>query len=69
MLRFQKNRCINFDKFQIGKTTKAEGTGTGMVYVQSTLKEMDSILFIKSKPKEGTEIEIHLKNLASAEID
>jgi len=64
-----KNRCINCDQFQIGKTTKAEGTGTGMIYVQSTLKEMDSKLFIKSKPEEGTEIEIHFKNLASAEMD
>lgn len=40
-----------------------------MVYVQSTLKEMNSYFQITSKSGEGTQIEMHLRNLASAEID
>lgn len=65
----KKNKCVTCEQFQIGKTTKPDGSGTGMVYVQSTLKDMNSYFQITSKPDEGTQIEIHLKNLASAEID
>lgn len=65
----KKNKCLTCEQFQIGKSTKPDGTGTGMVYVQSTLKDMNSYFQITSKPGEGTQIEVRLKNLASAEID
>lgn len=63
-----KRDCLVCTNFEIGKTTKKEGSGTGMIYVQSTLKEMNADLKIDSSPH-GTDVTIILKKLATKELD
>jgi len=54
----KKIDCLNCKEFQIGKTTKVDGSGTGMVYVQNQLKNMGFKLKIESKEDEGTKVSI-----------
>lgn len=63
------NNCLNCKEFQIGKTTKKEGSGTGMIFVQTTLKEMKANLKIESKKNIGTEVTIFLSNIATKKLD
>lgn len=63
------HNCLNCKEFQIGRTTKPDGSGTGMVYVQKTLKEMNAKMNIVSKENEGTEITITLPESATKKLE
>ena len=53
-----KKRCINCKQFQIGKTTKEDGSGIGMIYIMNLLKFLNGDIKITGKKNEGTTIEI-----------
>jgi signal transduction histidine kinase len=63
-----KQNCLVCTNFEIGKTTKKEGSGTGMVYVQSALKEMNADLKIESS-SDGTDVKIVFNKLATKALD
>jgi len=65
----KKKNCLNCKEFQVGKTTKKEGSGTGMVYVQNTLKNMNAKMQIESHPNEGTTINITLPETATHKLE
>lgn len=64
----KSKNCLNCKEFQIGKTTKEEGSGTGMVYVQNTLKQMNANLSIESSP-DGTSVTIKLPDSATQQLE
>jgi len=54
--------CQNYNIFKVGKTTKQEGSGIGMVSVLKTLKKYN--LFIKINTSfDGTNIKIYIDNI------
>ncbi|MFN3411179.1 MAG: ATP-binding protein [Exilispira sp.] len=63
------NNCINCKEFQIGKTTKENGSGTGMIYVQNTLKQMNGNLLIESTENQGTIVKIELDNFVTKKLE
>ncbi|MEJ5273314.1 MAG: HAMP domain-containing sensor histidine kinase [Spirochaetota bacterium] len=65
----KSKNCLNCKEFQIGKTTKEEGSGTGMVYVQNTLKQMNANLSIESNPGEGTSVTITLPDSTTKKLE
>jgi len=65
----KSKNCLNCKEFQIGKTTKEDGSGTGMVYVQNTLKQMNANLSIESNPGEGTSVTITLPDSTTKKLE
>lgn len=50
----KKLDCLNCNKFEIGKTTKVNGSGQGMIFVLNKVKEFNGDLKIISKKGVGT---------------
>lgn len=65
----KKRICLDCKEFQIGKTTKKEGSGTGMVYVQNTLKDMKAKMQIESEKDKGTSITITFTETATKKLE
>ena len=55
----KKKNCLECGEFQIGRSSKKEGFGMGMVFIQKVLKKMKCKLMIDSKLNIGTTVEIH----------
>lgn len=53
--------CRDCNHFKIGKTTKEYGTGVGMVFIQTLMRNIDGKMSIYSKMNEGTTIELYFK--------
>ena len=53
-----KRDCLRCPHFEVGNTTKENGTGLGMVFVKELVREMDGRLVIESAPGEGTSVDI-----------
>ncbi len=54
-----ERKCERCRRFSIGKTTKVDGAGIGMVYVQLIVREMNGKLRIRSKTDAGTEMKLY----------
>jgi signal transduction histidine kinase len=59
--------CTNCIEFAIGRTTKEEGTGIGVVYVQQIVREMGAKLKIESKVDLGTTVSVYFRKAVPSE--
>jgi C4-dicarboxylate-specific signal transduction histidine kinase len=53
-----KENCMQCRRFSIGKTTKSDGTGIGVVYVREIMKEIGGTVRFQSVEGEGTTVSL-----------
>ena len=51
--------CMNCKHFAIGKSTKENGTGIGMIYIREILGEIGGFLRIESRKGKGTTVNVY----------
>jgi signal transduction histidine kinase len=56
--------CMNCKEFAIGKTSKTDGTGIGVMFVRQIVKEMGGSLTFVSKVDEGTTVSVYFRKSA-----
>ncbi len=52
--------CMKCREFAIGKSSKPDGTGIGIIYVREIIKELGGGMKIESVPGQGTKITLYL---------
>jgi two-component system sporulation sensor kinase A len=55
-----ENNCVRCGKFWLGRSTRENGTGMGMVLVFETVREMDGRLKIETRADSGTSVQVIL---------